>query len=562
MLACFFVWKGGLILGDRIGLVPFKEKLRGFQKAAIFIGLSSFLVLTAFIFLVQFSQLVEGRRTIVTYFEGINLKSDQIFEHLERRGIEKFLAGRLEEREMFRQIYQETGKLPFRSALSIYQPNGDLLLSTKLPNRDGLSDDSYVKIALKNIKEASEYRISKDYQGNRYLLKIKPILKNKRAIGYLVLYLDGNDFGSGLKSDSTQYMITDTYQNLFSSNSVSTSSQVLQKIDDSQLLAFITIRDGKLYLNNHLNLSDHLILYSYISVVPLSYLIGFTCLFALVIMLILMILARRLSNRIALHSSDSVDLLVLELNRIVNGYKTTVDVTTDDEFGYLARKINSVLDTLHRLFNQTLKSEKEKLVFQRKLLEAQFNPHFLYNSLESIKILIDIDPQKAQQMILALNRVLRYSIASNCDDVALADDCDIIEDYLTVNQIRFNELDVHLNYAKDLEHLIIPKLFLLPLIENALKYGLQNRHDLRLSIRVWSDDLAIYFSIFDNGPGFSETFRQQFSNYIKEGGTEHGLVNSYSRLAMLYPSAKIRLCHRDHMQGVELQFERKQACYV
>ncbi|MGT2802747.1 sensor histidine kinase [Streptococcus henryi] len=553
-------------MSEKEGIIPFKVKLRkeilrGFQKASIFIGFSYFVVLILFIFMVQFRQLVEGRNTIISHFEQMTLQTDQIFKNLEGHGLGDFLSGEIAEREMFRQVYQETGQLPFRSALSIYTKDNQLVLSTKLPNRDGLSDDSYVKIAMKNITNQAEYRISKDYQGNRYLIKIKPLVEGEETIGYLVLYIDGSDFEASVQADSTQYIIADKYQNLFSSNSMKYTSQELKKVDERQFLDILTIRDGKIYLNNHYQLGNHLVLYSYISVVPISYLIIVTGLFVVFIMVILMTLALRLSRRIVIHSSDSVDVLVADLEKIVNGYKAELEVNTDDEFGYLAKKINGMLDTLQRLFYQTLKSEKEKTVFQRKLLEAQFHPHFLYNSLESIKILIRINPEKAEQMILSLNRVLRYSIASDRENVPLERDMAIIEDYLAVNSIRFDLLYFQLDYPEELEQLLVPKLFLLPLIENSLKYGMEFRHDLMLRVQVTCDEHQISFSVSDNGPGFSQDFKEHFSEYVKDGQTEHGLVNSYSRLSMLYPSSKIRLWQEEGLQGVELTFERRQACY-
>lgn len=556
----------GISMNEKEGIVPFKvklrkEMLRGLQKTAIFIGLSYFVVLIFFLLLVQFRQLTEGRNTIIAYFDKIDLQTDHIFENLQEHGALEFLDGTLEEREMFRQIYQETGSLPFRSAFSIYKPDGTLLLSTRLPNRDGLSDDSYVKIAMKNITGQAEYRITKDYQGNRYLLKIKPLVNHQKTMGYLVLYIDGSDFEASVQADSTQYIIADSYENLFSSNSVKYVNQELKKVDEQLFSDLLSLRDGKLYLNNQYQLGNQLNLYSYISVVPISYLMVVTCLFVIFIMFILISLAGQLSRRIAIHSSDSIDVLVSDLEMIMSGYKSDLGVNTDDEFGYLAKKINGMIDTLQRLFFQTLKSEKEKVTFQRKLLEAQFHPHFLYNSLESIKILMHINPQKAEQMILSLNRVLRYSIASERENVQLERDMDIIDDYLTVNQIRFDLLDFQIQFPQELDQLLVPKLFLLPLIENSLKYGMEIRHDLKVRVDVSCDEQMISFLVMDNGPGFSAEFQELFADYVKEGRTEHGLVNSYSRLSMMYPSSKIRLCQDGEMHGVELRFERRQACY-
>lgn len=553
------------IVNNKAGLT-FKEKLRleilaGFKKTALVIGLSYVLVLTLFILLVQYSQLAHGNNEIVTYFDTIHLKSNRLFSNLEKRSLRQFLSGHLSEREMFRQVYQESTRLPFRSAISIYKPSGDLLLSTRLPNRDGLRDDAFVKIALPHIQKKSEYRLMKDYQGNPFLLKMSAVWSNGVKIGYLVLYIDGNDFESGLKVDATQYMIADQYDHLFTSNSFQDTTLSWQKVDPTDMRNPISIRHGNIVLKKWSHLSKGLYLYSSIIAVPLSYLLFFICFFVLIIMVILIALARNLSERISSHSSDSVAFLVKDLDLIVGGYQDKVVVRSQDEFGYLAQKINSLIDTLDRLFRQMLTLEQEKTTAQRKLLEAQFNPHFLYNSLESIKILVHFNPQKAEQMILALNRVLRYSISSQHEYATLSSDLGILENYLEVNQVRFEELNYSISFSEKLNSLRVPKLVLLPLVENALKYGMQYRHDLQLKVEISETDSHVQVYVLDNGPDFDQSFKDHFSSYLKAGHTEHGLVNSYSRFAMLYPSMSIELCQVDTLHGVLIQFERKQACY-
>ncbi|EGJ28313.1 sensor histidine kinase [Streptococcus porcinus] len=550
----------------KVAGLTFKEKLRleilaGFKKTAWVIGLSYVLVLTLFILLVQYSQLAHGNNEIVTYFDTVHLKSNRLFSNLEKRSLNKFLSGHLSEREMYRQVYQESSRLPFRSAISIYNPKGQLLLSTRLPNRDGLRDDAFVKIALSHIKNKSEYRLMKDYQGNPFLLKMKAIWSKGIKTGYLVLYIDGNDFESGLKVDATQYVIADRFNHLFTSNSLQDTTLSWQKINSNQLKKRMSIRNGSLILHQWKPLGQELFLYTSILVLPLSYLLLFTCFFVFVIMLLLIVLARQLSERISSHSSDSVAILVEDLDLIVGGYQYKVGVRSEDEFGYLAEKINSLINTLDRLFRQMLTLEQEKSTVERKLLEAQFHPHFLYNSLESIKVLIHFNPHKAQAMILALNRVLRYSITSQAEYAVLASDFDILEDFLEVNQVRFEDFHFSLSYPDELQQLRIPKLFLLPLVENAIKYGMQYRHDLTLRVDLKMIDKHIQIYVLDNGPGFSQSFKDNFARYLKAGHTEHGLVNSYSRLAMFYPSTTIQLCQVDMLNGILLQFERKQACY-
>ncbi|MCR8967008.1 sensor histidine kinase [Streptococcus zalophi] len=543
-------------------IVPFRDKLRAemghsFKKIALVIGLSYLFILTFFILLLQYSQLMQGKRMVQSYFEEIDATTSRVFEDLEAGNLESFISGNISEREMFRQIYEETNQLPFRSTLAIYSADKELLLTTRLPNRDGLKDDAYVKIALNNLGRESLFKIMKDHQSNNYLIKLKAIYQENEIEGYLVLYIDSNDFKSSVESEAIQYVITDYFDNLFASNSSRYDAESLEKIDGASLSRLLSLRQGNLYLANKTLLNKDLYLYTYILVVPLTYLFAFTGLFATVIIFILFAASNRLSRKITLHSSDSIDILVSDLDLMMKGFKESVAVSTDDEFGYLADKINKMVETMQLLFEQTLQSEQEKARCERKLLEAQFNPHFLYNALEAIKILMYFDVKKAEQMILSLNRVLRYSVTSISDYGFLADDLAIIEDYLLVNQVRFEELTYTIDYPNHLSELTIPRLFLLPLVDNALKHGMKDRHALDIGLTVKEENGKILFTVADNGSGFSEDFLAVFADYIHTDDTHHGLINSYRRLVMLYPSTKIMIAKQEDKNLVTLSIERR-----
>lgn len=276
--------------------------------------------------------------------------------------------------------------------------------------------------------------------------------------------------------------------------------------------------------------------------------------------LVLYVSSRRLSKSISLHSSDAIKDLVVGLDRIVGGYQMQLSIATDDEFGYLARKINSVIETLQCIFQQSLKLEQEKTFYQRRMLEAQFNPHFLYNSLESIKILMHLDVKKAEQMILAMNRVLRYSVSNHRDYTSVEEDFMVLEDFLFVNAIRFEELSYSLICPENLFGMRIPKLFLLPLVENALKYGMSDRSRLTITIRVVETPERVLFEVIDDGKGFSEQWLAQLSSYLKTNHYQHGLINSYKRLEMLYSSCQLSIDKRLGKTYVQLSIEKRQVC--
>ncbi|KYP21133.1 sensor histidine kinase [Streptococcus parauberis] len=541
--------------------LSFQDKIRmellgGLKKTTFFIVLSYLFVLSLFLLLMQYSQLHQSESTIISYYERIDQSSGQLVNHLSQRGLTRFLKGKLAEREMYRQVYEESHKIPIRTAVSVYSPKKKLLLSTKLPSRDGLSDDSFVRIALNNIKSKSVYKIFRDSQGNRYLLKLVPIRNQDKIEGYIVLFMDSSDFQFGINSEATQYILADNFDNYFASNSLKYVSEDKRKLSQSFAGSYFLLDDSRLYLTKQHQLTESLYLYTYILAYPIDSLLLITFMFMAIIMVILLFYSKQLVRKISIHSSDSIEQLTTDLNLIMNGYKDRVSVRTSDEFGYLANNINKMIDTLERIFKQTIQLEQEKTQFERRLLEAQFNPHFLYNALESIKILVFLDPEKAEQMILALTKVLRYSITSNAEMATLADDLDIIDSYLAVNQVRFDELDYQISYQDDLASLPIPKLFLLPLVENALKYGMRDRHDLSILIEVREVAGFIEMTVCDDGAGFSDIFLANFDSYLHDGATHHGLINSFHRLKHTYPKATIHIKKQNNLNCICLSFER------
>ena len=120
----------------------------------------------------------------------------------------------------------------------------------------------------------------------------------------------------------------------------------------------------------------------------------------------------------------------------------------------------------------------------------QMRPHFIYNTLESIRfaILMD-DDKKASDMLLALTSLLRYSVEHN-DFISLEEDMEHIREYLDIMRFRYgNRFRYQFEIAEDTKPYLIPPLFVQPLLENSLKYGFADQDTLELSVQTWLDPL-------------------------------------------------------------------------
>lgn len=169
---------------------------------------------------------------------------------------------------------------------------------------------------------------------------------------------------------------------------------------------------------------------------------------------------------------------------------------------------------------QLLNLEKLKSKAQLDALEARINPHFLYNSLNSITGLIHDKPDKAEEMTIQLSKLFRYTTGRTEENFhTLADELEIIKAYLTIEEVRFGH---RLTYAIDCEESIleekIPRFLLQPLVENAIKHGISKIASAGIiSVKITTLENKILIKIHDNGPDFGESFGGGFGlRSIKE----------------------------------------------
>lgn len=172
-------------------------------------------------------------------------------------------------------------------------------------------------------------------------------------------------------------------------------------------------------------------------------------------------------------------------------------------------------------------------------LEAQINPHFLFNSLNSIRGLIAEDPAQAQDMITRLANLLRYNLHRDMEHtVPLASEVEVVSDYLALESVRFEErLRIALAVEQDAAMVGVPPMLLQTLVENALKHGIARLPaggDLSIAARLEADTLVLEVA---NSGQLAEA---------SGGKSTVGLKNASERLRLIYGGrASLRLANRD-----------------
>lgn len=228
---------------------------------------------------------------------------------------------------------------------------------------------------------------------------------------------------------------------------------------------------------------------------------------------------------------------VVEMMRKAGKGDLTVHVAYDErrptEIEIIAEEFNSMMDKLKKSI------EKQKNA-EITALEAQINPHFLYNTLDTINwIAIDKDEYEISNMITTFARILRYGISDSNGIVKIKDEIDWLKQYIFLQQIRLkNTFECYIDVEPELMNLSIHKLLLQPFVENAILHGFEGvdrAHRLQMCMKREDDFIKI--EIADNGCGISPEKVQEMNEGIfkKTDDKNHiGMENAITRLHMYY----------------------------
>ncbi|KGK91676.1 lysis regulatory protein [Desulfosporosinus sp. HMP52] len=216
---------------------------------------------------------------------------------------------------------------------------------------------------------------------------------------------------------------------------------------------------------------------------------------------------------------------------------------------YRAQRGKSIIDVtlaegLGKLFSTQL--ELADLEHQKELstaseiraLQAQIQPHFLFNTLNTVVSLIRKQPEKAREVLVFLGEFLRRNMRQGVLFHTVREECKHVEAYLAIEEARFaNKLKVDMYIEAGTEHILLPPLVLQPLVENAVKHGLLPKDDGgTLSIRIHKENDRITIKVQDEGIGMSSFKLRAILEGDQEEDTEVGigLKNVHQRLVKLY----------------------------
>lgn len=180
--------------------------------------------------------------------------------------------------------------------------------------------------------------------------------------------------------------------------------------------------------------------------------------------------------------------------------------------------------------------EQEKLLLEARLdaLQSQINPHFLFNTLNSISSLVRFDPDRARELIVKLSKLLRRLLGKHDEFVQLREEIEFVEDYLDIEVVRFgrDKLRVYKHLDPETLDIVVPSMLLQPLVENSIKHGLSPKIDGgSITLRSRLQDGRLVIHVEDDGVGMSAppAIAAQAGS-----GQGIGMVNVAERLHVLF----------------------------
>lgn len=245
-------------------------------------------------------------------------------------------------------------------------------------------------------------------------------------------------------------------------------------------------------------------------------------------------------NRVARIITEPLENLTKSMQIVENGnFQEAKEVLTEterkDEIGILTRDFRAMVEQVDELIRENY--EKQLLIqdTKYKMLRAQINPHFLYNTLNVINWMVKAKRnEEAGKMIVELGAILHYSFAQN-PYATIQEELDMVKSFIAIQKTRYQgRIEFEVIAEGELEKYYTPRMILQPLVENAISYGAEPYLEIcRISVEIKEDDETIHMMVQDTGAGMSpEELEAVRGSEYKPKGHGIGLKNIRERLTM------------------------------
>lgn len=464
---------------------------------------------------------------------------------------------------LFEEIYGVSAKAGYEARFFILGPERELLLSSggELPGFLKLEPevDWGILGAMKEEPGRTAVRLEAGWEnGGGSIVLGRAAAFDGEIGGYAVFSIDSGQFRPVLGRGDAQLIIADRFGWVYLSSGdqfLTGSNQISPRARNGRrLLSY----EKNLYLRSVRPAKEgQFLVYAFSDIQNIAVSLGLNTALAVTALLVMTVWVFFSTRKVTEKKTEDFYRILDGMAQAEKGnLDLTIKVESNNEFKTIADAYNSAVAGLKRQMENNQRMAELVAAAQNKQLESQFNPHFLYNTLETIRYMCRIEPEAASRMIVCLSSLLRYSLDTRGTEVTVEEDLGHLENYMGILLNRFGQrISCRISVQQEALSCRIPKLMLQPMIENAVKYGFGDRESLAIELKGYIHEEKLVMICRDNGAGMTQAVLEEITALLekKENTSRHsGLYNIHRRIRLLYgPSYGVEIRSREG-QGTTL----------
>ncbi len=447
--------------------------------------------------------------------------------------------------------------------IRIYSDNPSLLESGQIMKLtpDVVKTDWYNKISRADGRICWKYLPNATGKSfNMCLTRVVRSLASYKKLGVLIISINEDYLNSLVRSEPYDTFFVDDLGHIFSAadrrllgkNLVDTGLSVIYGVDEGTVDIDYMNKPAKAIIKRF-DPSVYNGSYKIISIVPVSVIeeqanssallvAGIMTISLLLAFVLILIFSNAISKRIRILSRD--------MHKVALGnFDITPVITGEDEIGQLFTDMNLMANSIRDLVQEVYvtKAQKDKLAIRQKeikleLLANQINPHFLFNTLETIRMKAHVNGQKElAEIVKLLGRIMRRNLEIGSEMITVESEVELVQCYLEIQRFRYgNRINYDIFFEdEEIKKVKILPLTIQPLVENAIVHGLEFKEgEGHVSVHMYRKNFYLFISVQDDGEGMTNEKLQEVLDSLDDmednPGKRVGLRNIHQRLKLFY----------------------------
>lgn len=476
----------------------------------------------------------------------VNAYQKQANELSKNESVISCLESRRTDSELYEKFYGFVNEMVIKGMFFVLDKNLHPLIqsSSNIPEYAQGEDTFGWGIIRRMLDEPEKVILSRQVSptsNNKTLSLGKAVVKNGNVIGFITFDLDERELVKLVSQNfSTSAVVTDEFGYVVACTNDLLVDQ-LGKIDANfrDKDGIIKSKDNSHYVTRTGIINGDIYIYTFTSIGYFGSMLMLAGVFMILLFGVLTLTTFLSARKIANSKTRVIDDIIRAIENVQNGnLDTRLNVNTNDEFQVFAEVYNQMLTDIKNLIEVNKEKARENILSEIKQLESQFNPHFLFNTLEMIRYMVKMDPASVNKIIVGLSELLRYSINNTISEIRLGEDFEYTKNYLLIQKYRFGKkFNYSIHVDEDAYDCVVPKLLIQPMIENAIKYGFANKKELTVQIKASFVEDNLVVVIYDDGIGIEPAVIEEMKKILKQGtnNTTHiGLYNVHRRVQLMY----------------------------